>query len=262
VYLDSLSERRQEELLASSMARLEPFVYDPLIRQVLTSRACSFDFGDVIDNHRIFIANLELYRPWRPDDVILMGRLLINDIISHVFATPKEKRGPVYLLIDEVQNFATRDLCSVLDMGRELGLHCIFAHHHLHQLMEDQSGYLLHSVLTSARSKAIFGGCSPEDLEIMMKLTMLDQFDPMSVKDEITSLETRYVESTREVHSSSESWSQSDGRSHTDGYTQTSGTTTSQSSSFGESIASSMMGRLARAFRLPSTSIGIRTKNP
>jgi hypothetical protein len=61
LYLDSLRDSRQDELLASSVAKLEAFVMDPIIRQILTQQEHSLDFGEVIPTHRIFIANVELY---------------------------------------------------------------------------------------------------------------------------------------------------------------------------------------------------------
>jgi hypothetical protein len=51
-------------------------------------------------------------------------------------------------MCDEVQNFATKQVCDALDEGRGIGCHTILAHQHLNQLAdEDQSGYLLHSVM-------------------------------------------------------------------------------------------------------------------
>lgn len=205
VWFDSLGERRQDELGASTLARLESFVCDPAVSRIVTQRRC-LNLRELIGSHRILIANLEIGRPLRIDDVKLLGRFVVNDVVNHVFSRPPSPNEPVYLMLDEVQNFATRDLCSILDMGRELGLHCILAHQHLGQLRaEDETGYLYDSVMKCARTKFLFGGLHVEDLDILVRDACIEEFDPYKVKDELTTLELNPIESRREVVSKSRS---------------------------------------------------------
>lgn len=199
-YFDSLRDTRQEELAASTLARLESFVNDENIRRSLAQRTRSLNLGNVISEHKILIVNLEQYKPLRLDDVKLLGRMLVNDLLGNVFARPEGARSPVYLMLDEVEVFATQDLCSALDQGRELGLRCVLAHQHYDQLLEeDQTGRLLSSVKNCARTKVVFGGLSVEQIEPIAKEFFIDQFDPLSVKDEIRRLELDPVESRRLV---------------------------------------------------------------
>jgi type IV secretory system conjugative DNA transfer VirD4/TraG family protein len=196
---DSVTERRQEELSASALARLESFVCDPVISRIMTQPRC-LNLADLIAEHKILLVNLEIGRPLRMDDIKLMGRFLVNDIVNHVFSRPPSPGEPVYLILDEVQNFATRDLCSILDMGRELGLHCVMAHQTLGQLRaEDETGYLYSSVQGCARTKFYFGGSSVEDLEVLVKDACIEQFDPYKVKDELKTLLLDPIESRRTV---------------------------------------------------------------
>ncbi len=92
-WFDSLTERRQEELAASTLARLEAFVSDPVVASMLTAQR-SIDIGGIISDHKILLANLEIKRPLSQDDVRLLGRMVLNDIVGHVFARPVEDRGP------------------------------------------------------------------------------------------------------------------------------------------------------------------------
>lgn len=210
-YFDGLQDRRQEELAASSLARLEGFLLDPAIRRILTARP-SFQMTNVIGDHKILIANLHIKQPLAIDDVRLLGKFLINDVVNCVFARPPQERGPVFLIIDECQNFITADLASALAMGRELGLGCILAHQDLGQLRnEDPSQDLLHSVLGCARTRIVFGGCDPHDLEHLSKSLFLDQWDPTAVK--FTSLELDPTETTRDVPSVTVSDGQTEGNS-------------------------------------------------
>ncbi len=211
---DSVTERRQEELSASALARLESFVCDPVISRIMTQPRC-LNLANLIAEHKILLVNLEIGRPLRIDDIKLFGRFLVNDIVNHVFSRPPSPGEPVYLILDEVQNFATRDLCSILDMGRELGLHCVLAHQTLGQLRaEDETGYLYSSVQGCARTKFYFGGSSSEDLEVLVKDACIEQFDPYKVKDEIKTLLLDPIESRRTVVTTGVSTSTSFGTAH------------------------------------------------
>lgn len=269
-YLDSLSARRQEELLSSCVARLEGFLADPMIRAILTATH-SLDMGEMIANHHILLVNLAKFRPLRSDDVKLLGRLLLNDLIAHVFARPRNKRTPVYLFLDEVHNFATPDLCQALDEGRELGLSCLLAHQHLHQLLdEEKSGYLYHSVMSDARTKLIFGGLSPEDLEVLSPFIFLDRLDPFRVKHDIFSLECEPINRWYTSHTHGVSHAQGRGVAWSEGFSvsqQHSRTITTSSSravgrhtSYGTSraqgVASSRMQARSRA-RGQARAVGI-----
>jgi hypothetical protein len=253
-YFDSLSESRQEELAASTLARLEPFAFDEVIRRIVVQQKRALRLDEVIEGRKILLINLEQFRPLRTDDVKLLGRLLVNDILAHVFARPKGRRSPVYLFLDEVQTIATQDLTTTLDQGRELGLHCLMAHQFPDQLLEeDQSGRLRSSVMNCARTKILFGGLSVAALEELAKEFFTDEFDPYAIKDEIRHLELEPIESRRLIvggslsfgqssststgESNSQSyqkgWSHSEGESHSSSSSVTSGSSTSDFSGSG-----------------------------
>ena len=235
-YFHSLKANRQEELVASSLARLEAFVCDETIRRVLIHQP-ALSLGDVMDQGRVLLVNLELNRPLRIDDVKLLGRFIVNDLLNHVFERPEGERRPVFLLLDEAQLFATADLCSALDLGREVGLHCVLAHQHLGQLRdEEKSGYLYNSVMTCARTKAIFGGLSVEDLEVLTKEVAIDQFNPMAIKDELTTFELDPIETSRLLFSFSAGYGRANSETHTASKARTKGSAHSEFSSSGSTV--------------------------
>ena len=209
-YLDGLSANRQDQLLAPTLARLQSFVLDPVIRRIITQQAHGLSLADVTRDKRILILDLQLYKPLALDDIKLLARFFINDLVAHVFSQPKDRRAKVFLILDECQNFATADLCRALDQGREVGLHCVLAHQYLNQLREEEpTGLLADSVMKCARTKILFGGLSTEELELLTPEVMIDRFDPWRVKDELESLECEPVESRREVVTEGESVSNS-----------------------------------------------------
>ena len=198
-WFDALDDRRQEELGASTLARLEAFVCDPVVCRILTQKN-SLDMSRLIAEHRVLLVNLEMNRPLGIDDVRLLGRFIVNDVLNSVFARGGIANGPVYLLLDEAHHFATHDLCAILDQGRELGLHCILAHQNLGQLRrEDRSDYVYDSVRGSALTKFYFGGLAKEDLDILVPDACIEQYDRFKIKDELTSVSFAPVESRRTV---------------------------------------------------------------
>ena len=204
-HLDSLKEQRQDELLASTLARLESFVADPTIRRILTQQSGSFNVGEAIRNHRIVLGSFRNYDPIRPDDNRLLLRMLINDLIAHQFANP----GHItVLIIDEAQDFMTADLCRALDQGREIGLRVILAHQYLQQLQTEGSDLIKHSVMNCARTRIVFGGLATNEMEELTPELMIDQFNPWRVKDELTSLEAEPYETVRHVLTEGESTAQ------------------------------------------------------
>lgn len=202
-YFDGLRESRQDELAASSLARLEAFVLDPTIRRIFSQQERSLDLSEIIQRRGLFIVNLEQYRPLRADDVRLIGRLVINDVLARVFSRPgHERRTPVILMLDEVQTFLTEDLATALDQGRELGLGCILAHQHMGQFEVDEaSRRLAPSVENCARTKIVFGGLSVQEMAAQVDNLFLDRLDPWIVKDEIVAQELEPVEEVRASYS-------------------------------------------------------------
>jgi len=210
---------RQDELAASTLARLEAALTDPLLRRILTEPG-GLDLGEVIRGHRILIVDIRQYQPFRPTDVKFLGRLLLNDLLAHVFERPG-KVDPVYLLIDEVEMFATEDLCRAFDQGRELGLRTIVSHQHLDQLtLEDGDLRLRSSVMTDARTKIVFGGLPVSQLRELIPDLYLGEFNPLAVKDELTSLECEPVETVRASYTLSSGGSRAHTKTQSSGHTE------------------------------------------
>ncbi len=223
-YIDSLGKGRQEELLASSLARLENWCVDPNLRRMFTQQEHAIDLDAIMRERGILIANLELYKPLVQDDVTLLSRLLVNDIVAHCFARSEEERTPVFLLIDEVHTVASSDLCHALSLGRELGLHCVLAHQHEAQLREETTvPGLADALLNCARTKILFGGNAVRHLELTIKEFFADAVDVMKVKDERHALELDPIETRRVVVSEgvsqgrTASWTRGDSTGITEG---------------------------------------------
>jgi hypothetical protein len=76
----------------------------PRAERVVTQEQDALNPKAVVDEDKILIVNLGQYRPMRPDDVRLLGRMLVNDLLAHVFNRREGKRSPVHLIIDELEH--------------------------------------------------------------------------------------------------------------------------------------------------------------
>jgi hypothetical protein len=127
----------RERLLAVGSIRnkLGRFLGNPAVRNIVgqVSGKLSIDF--VINQQRIFIANLAKGR-LGPDQANLLGSLLVARFQAAAFSRakiPEEERVDFNLTIDEFQNFMTDSFASVLSEARKYRLNLTMAHQYLDQ---------------------------------------------------------------------------------------------------------------------------------
>lgn len=183
---DQLSDRLKTEQASSTLSRLEAFLCDQTVRQVICSPE-SLDLEELLTERKIILMRFARYQPVLPDTLKLLGRMFFNDLLAHIYKGYGEgkfsEKKPCYVMCDEVQNFATKQVCDALDEGRGIGFHTILAHQHLKQLsLEDKDGYLRESVMTDARTKVLFGGLNDEDQDAFATILLKRHYDPLAVK--------------------------------------------------------------------------------
>ncbi len=253
-WYESLSTKHQEEISESSLNKLENLIADPLIRRLFTNPT-RLDFDEIVTAGKILLLNFEIGRPLRHDDVRIIVRLLLNCLLNAVYSRDPatRKRNPIFLILDEAQNFLSSDIISVLTMGRELGVHLIISHQDLSQLRQaDPDGVTYSAVMGCARTKVIFGGLSFSDLEVLARETMLDGFDPWTVKDEIQHLEIEPVETVRAIVTDSETISDTKSEVKGKSLTRSDGESEGSSHSLGKGSAHSAAKLTSSAAALSS----------
>lgn len=83
---------------------------------------------------------------------------------KHRQKLPEDKRNPVFLMVDECQNFLSNETAKTLDQfGRKFGLYMILAHQHIKQI--DNRG-LRESILTNCKN--IISGDGGDDTRAVM----------------------------------------------------------------------------------------------
>src|SRR6266568_3283683 len=123
------------EAVSSIRNKLGRFLGNPAVRNIVGQFTGKLDLGYVMDNSRIFIANLAK-GALGPDQANLLGSLLVAQFQAAAFkraAIPEAERRDFYLIIDEFQNFMTESFASILSEARKYRLNLTMAHQYLDQ---------------------------------------------------------------------------------------------------------------------------------
>jgi energy-coupling factor transporter ATP-binding protein EcfA2 len=128
--------RFQREAIAPIQNKLGQFLLNPVIRNILGQVRNKVSIPFVMDNQRIFIANLSKGRLGE-DKANLLGSLLTTQFQLGAMARasmPETERRDYYLFIDEFQNFSTDAFASILAEARKYRLCLVLSHQYIDQL--------------------------------------------------------------------------------------------------------------------------------
>src|SRR3989338_3496842 len=162
---NSLPRRTQDEWMESTLNKVNAFLFDDSIRQLLASPKSSFNLREVMDEGKILLVKLDKGRLKGSAD--LLGSLLLAKIQAAAFSrtdTPELQRKKFYLYIDEFQNFATESFIGMLAEARKYRLALLLVHQNLPLL----STTLRASILSNCRLQAYFQ-ISRDDSNILAK---------------------------------------------------------------------------------------------
>jgi len=225
-----LSEKKKpidfEATVGSTTRRLAAFLDNPRLNRIFGVPDISLDLISCMDEGAIIVVDLAIKGRLHPEDARLFGTLLLTDFFVQMQNRQRPER-PFTLYIDEFQNFATKDIARMLAEARKFGLELVLAHQRPGQLLNSDSAEerdLWSAVMQTARTKVVFGGIAPDELEDIAKLLSSGELDPYKVKKEI---KTRSVLNYRKEY-----W-RSHSKGHAYGYTTGSGGGSTHGTSIG-----------------------------
>jgi len=128
--------RFQREAIAPIQNKLGQFVLNPVIRNILGQANAKVSIPFMMDNERIFIANLSKGQIGH-DKANLLGSLLTTQFQLAAMARADRsevERRDFYLFIDEFQNFSTDAFAFILAEARKYRLCLILSHQYIDQL--------------------------------------------------------------------------------------------------------------------------------
>lgn len=129
-------ERFRREAIAPIQNKLGQFLLNPVIRNILGQVKCKVSFPFIMDNGRLFIANLSKGKIGH-DKANLLGSLLTTQFQLAAMrraGQAEHERRDFYLFIDEFQNFTTDSFTAILAEARKYRLCLTLSHQYVDQI--------------------------------------------------------------------------------------------------------------------------------
>ncbi len=134
--MSGASDHWKAELLPYLLSKFSRFVEDATLRRMIGQPRTSIPWHKVIDEQKILLVNLAKGRIGQ-DNASFIGGLVLSGMLQAAFKRgelPVNKRKDFFMYIDEVQNFSTPMLATMLSEGRKFGVVMTIANQFLHQL--------------------------------------------------------------------------------------------------------------------------------
>jgi hypothetical protein len=167
-------EASLENIAPYITCKLNQFTTNALLRPIIGQSKSTIDFRGLIDNRKILLVNLskgllgEL-------DTQLLGMLIIGKLfcsaMGRVSLSP-ESRRPVFLYVDEFQNFTTDTVAHMISEARKFGIYLTLANQNMTQLQKNEGKEnILETVLGNVGTILFFrlGAADAEKLETYTK---------------------------------------------------------------------------------------------
>ncbi len=165
-------------------SKFDVFLTNDIMRPVVSQEKSAFNFREIMDGKKIFLANLSKGR-LGDRNTALLGLILVSKFLQAAFSRV-DTRGdlPVfYLYVDEFQNLATPSIATILSEARKYKLSLTIAHQFIAQLEEN----IRDAVIGNVGTKAAFR-IGTSDAEFLEK-----QFMPIFSAQDLENLPNRHA---------------------------------------------------------------------
>ncbi len=155
----------RSDMLGYVVSKVGRFIENEMMRNIIGQPHSGFDLEKIIDEGKIFLANLSKGQVGEINSSLL-GLILVSKMQIAAMRRgriPEEQRKDFYLYIDEFQNFTTNTIATILSEARKYRLNLILAHQFIPQLTEE----IKNAVMGNAGTIASFriGATDAEFLE-------------------------------------------------------------------------------------------------
>lgn len=240
-----LAEKRPVDFQATvspALRRLADFLNKPRLRRIYGVPDLSLNLAEAMDEGAIILVDLSPGGRFSKADAHFFGTMMLADFSLQMFKRRDRRRG-FSLYIDEFQNFATKSLADMLDEARKFGLRLVLSHQRPGQLERSDEASerdLFSAVMTNCRTKVVFGGVAPHELETVARALSMSMLDPDQIKRMIhTRSVIDYVQEYWTAHSKSQSQGSTSSLGHTTGSGSSCTLFTNQNETWGTTIGSS-----------------------
>lgn len=176
-------ENRKGELLGYFTSKLDRFISNKLMRNMLGQSKSSFNIREVMDSGKILLINLSKGSIGAENSEFL-GLLLVPRILSAAMSRidiPQDERRDFFLYVDEFQNFATDDFATILSEARKFKLNLIVANQYIGQMKDQIKDAIFGNVGTIVSFRV-----GTDDAEYLER-----QFTPVFSKDDLRNIENQ-----------------------------------------------------------------------
>lgn len=161
---EALPKNYQWVEIESTLTRLNRFLQNPLLRLIVGQSKSTLNFRHIMDTKKLLLVHFPVRLP--EDFRTLLGTMLITQLQDAMFSrsdTPKPDRVPFFLIVDEVQEVATKQFTKFFEEGGKYHVATIAAHQHLFQ--EGLSVSVRNGLLTAGNKVSL--RVSDNDAEIV-----------------------------------------------------------------------------------------------
>lgn len=175
----------RSDMLGYVVSKVGRFIENEMMRNIIGQSHSSFDLSKIMDEKKIFLANLSKGKTGEVNSALL-GLILVSKMQMAALRRadqPQELRKDFFLYVDEFQNFTTDSIATILSEARKYRLDLTLAHQYIAQLDE--------KIRNAAFGNVGSIGCfriSQEDADIMEK-----QFEPDFTRYDLINLPNRQM---------------------------------------------------------------------
>lgn len=177
------TDRYTQEATPAIQNKIGQFTSNPLIRNIIGQPKSSFDMREIMDNKKIFIANLSKGRMGETN-ADLLGSMLTTKIYLSAMSRADEpaavqaKLPPFYFYVDEFQSIANDSFADILSEARKYKLALTIAHQYIEQMEENVRNAVFGNVGTTIAFRI-----GPLDAELLETI-----FQPKFTQEDLVGL--------------------------------------------------------------------------
>lgn len=173
-------EHSLENMVPWITSKFDVFLSNDIMRPIVAQEESAFNFKEIMDGKKIFLANLSKGRLGERN-MALLGLVLVSKFTQAAFARDisGNECPPFYLYIDEFQNFTTPSISTILSEARKYKLSLTVAHQFMAQLDDKIKSAVIGNVGTKIAFRV-----GTTDAEFLAK-----QFEPVFSASDLETLE-------------------------------------------------------------------------
>src|SRR5579871_4112080 len=175
----------RSEAVSPILNKVGQFLTSIPLRNIVGQQKSAWNFRQVMDEGKVFVANLAKGRIGE-DNCSLLGAMLVTQIQLAAMSradVPEASRRPFYFYVDEFHDFFTLAFVDILSASRKYGLNLVLAHQHLTQLDEQLRAAILGNTGTIISFRV-----GAEDAELLAK-----EFYPVFGASDLTNLPNHHI---------------------------------------------------------------------